>query len=667
MSVPTEKFTDSYSSSDLDLDSGSRRRRGRKNTTTSGGGYSSDEGSAAHQSWGDTGSRFGVGRGRARKRPRTQKKVEVTGKVANSNIPGAWERHTRGIASKILAKHGFTGRLGKNADGIVAPIVRPSRPRQLGVGADQLEKRSRAHFRNRALSSSEEEINEESDAEGDGTNSDDEDVNVSVSTRENEAENAKRLEALERERKREEDLETAKEDAMFSAPQLVENIHMLYSNAEAELRASRRHREAEETILRNAKAELIRVQEDLHNTQRIAKALSDARSVVKSIVKASNDFPDDTKTFHAVVEDAATLNSRFSVSAARHIVTKAIIVAATAHIQRQLAVALSDAKSRGKGNRLSATALAELLKTIRKSIPHEDYVKVCSMAVLSPLITTISDQGWDAVRGVGIADIVSCLCCVLPPAVLNVFSEDSLAPRLSLAARKARNDALNNASSKPVPMRVWIHPWLPICGRTALVDTLHQVRLHLMTSVTRWKATDDLELTSGLVAELSAWNGVLSRRKVQIALASNVVPKICEAVENLSSAELASWATVGAVVKLWSSVVAQRVFCDPLGDALLKGPGNVLRDVAFGPEGWTKGRDVYNTVVQWLPIRLKNGLSRQLAVLLFVIHAGRVTNLNPNLRSCLRQAPLAPLLVNPYVAPAELRKPKHRKASLGKT
>lgn len=656
MSKAFGKSTESYSSSDVEVDTGSRKRKKGERvaeTTTFGGDSSSEENITADKGGSITGPRFETGYKRGIKRPRTKRTSEVAQKASSSDIPGAWERHTRGIASKILAKQGFTGRLGKNADGIAAPIVRTSRPRQLGIGADQFEKRSRSNYKDLAPSSSGEEINEESDGEDNDTQSDDEENNIARTSRESKAEEESFLAELEREQKREEDLESAKEDAMFSAPQLVENIQMLCSNAEAQLESSSRKRETEEMILRNTQAEHSRVQCDLREAQRISEALSNARSALNSIATLAKSPNDDAKSFRAIIENAASITNKSSVSVARQVVAKAILAVATSHVLKQFTIALSDAMRRGKGNRSSATVLASTLKTVQKSVSHDDYVKVCAAAVLSPLVATVSAPNWDAVRGVGIADIINCLYSVLPPAILNVFSEDTLAPRLSVAARRSHNYTPGSAPDKTVPMRVWIHPWLPICGRAALVDALHQVRLHLMAALTRWKVTDGPEPTLRLVAEVDAWNGIVSRRKMQIALASHVVPKICEAVGNLSSSELAEWSTIGVIVNAWGTVIARRVLCDPLGDALLNGPGIVLRNVSLGHEGWTKGRDVYKTIVQWFPTRLKHGLQRQLAALLFVVHAARVSKHDPVLLSRLLQAPLTPLLVNPYIPATE--------------
>ncbi|OWZ23453.1 STIP-like protein [Phytophthora megakarya] len=62
-----------------------------------------------------------------------EKKDTAAPRAAKSKTYG-WEKHTTGFGTKMLAKMGFKGRLGKKEDGVSATIEVKMRPAQMGMG-----------------------------------------------------------------------------------------------------------------------------------------------------------------------------------------------------------------------------------------------------------------------------------------------------------------------------------------------------------------------------------------------------------------------------------------------------------------------------------------------------------------------------------------------------
>ncbi|KAG7402297.1 Tuftelin-interacting protein 11 [Phytophthora boehmeriae] len=74
------------------------------------------------------GARSGLGLGKDTSRTKSGDKMKAKSKTFG------WEKHTTGFGTKMLAKMGFKGRLGKKEDGVSATIEVKQRPAQMGIG-----------------------------------------------------------------------------------------------------------------------------------------------------------------------------------------------------------------------------------------------------------------------------------------------------------------------------------------------------------------------------------------------------------------------------------------------------------------------------------------------------------------------------------------------------
>jgi len=98
-------------------------------------GPPSSGGAAAAAGGGGLGLGAAVPSGFGQQHQRWQQQRQQKQQQQKSNI-GTWEKHTKGIGMKLLAKMGYTGSggLGKDKDGIAKPVPVKVRPQQLGLG-----------------------------------------------------------------------------------------------------------------------------------------------------------------------------------------------------------------------------------------------------------------------------------------------------------------------------------------------------------------------------------------------------------------------------------------------------------------------------------------------------------------------------------------------------
>lgn len=613
---------------------------------------------------------FGGAKARVRKRRRTSSRhVSSTLEGAeNEGRSGEWERHTRGIGSKILAKHGFTGRLGKREDGISAPIEALVRPGKLGLGAGAFAEkgedqviRETAHRHDRETATSMTHRKGMSEAlleESRFGNIAEKGKTVLDMRGSAPVEVESVAEALTRAEGSQAPTTEERDQDLFAAPEVLYSLRMLTDNAHLKIADSKRRRDTEKLILNTTDHETRKAKEETEGAQRGLKFVVRMESSLKGLVEALDK--DDGRVFEdALTTLVASLPRRSEeVFIPTPILTSAFIHVVTKRVNSAMKTCLLATTLNSKAEQKLARHLHVVLSLAREVLSADDYVRVCARTVLTPVRTHMSHPDWDVVKGACVADALSIIRPVLPDTMVHILAEDVLVSKL-VAQLKAQNqlqketrvekDAGTGGLNGKVPSHVWIHPWLPITGRRPLVEVFHYVRMGLTEALRQWEVSDSLSKRDSLIAEVKIWSSVLSRKRMQLALARYVTPKLIYGLA-VFDADLAFENETPAIfdaIRAWAEVCSARLLSSELSVPFVDGPGSRLREEAFRDGGWDKARGMYVSWSKLFPDRLRDYMKPAFAVLLFVLHAGQVVT-DVATRKKLLKANMAPLLKNRF-------------------
>ncbi|CDF36842.1 Tuftelin interacting protein 11, predicted [Chondrus crispus] len=546
--------------------------------------------------------------------------------------PGEWERHTRGIGSKILAKQGFSGRLGVHADGIHAPLQSVSRPTRLGLGAGNFDEWKPEEEETKRRDEETEKPRKKKwkkSAEG-----------VTVRVRK------PRLAVGEEKGGKEghSELPEASKQPLFAVPEIAYNLRLLTDNARSSLDAAHRRRETEKLIRATTSAEREKLSAESLAAGEAVAYLNELRSRLTTLQRAY-DTPNDE--FEAALDEAARWVGK---GAARYIaqqcLTEAIVEVVYSRAEGKVAECLSAGAQSRKGRIREMKHVGRVLALARGVVMQEMYIALCARLILPRMRRVVMRADWDAVEGAWVADVLRELRDMMPDAVMDAFAEESLVPRLVRSVEQWKDD--------DVPLHVWIHPWLPVVGRRGLGEVLGRVRVQVTKRLEKWSSRDGIERTRELVELVQRWTGVLSRRKLQMALARHVTVKLirdvewfCDDVNRLAEVEAgAAKPECFERMGVWSAVVSARMMGGRL-EGMFVGMCRAMRRIVFESGGWREGAEYYRMWKGWLPRGVVGHVRGGLGAILFVIHAGRVEG-REEVRRKLRGADVRGLLKNRF-------------------
>lgn len=585
-----------------------------------------------------------------------------------------------------MAKYGFKGRLGARETGIVAPVEQVPRPAKLGLGAGSFSEKTAvkevvANIRENDIATQLRAGGDEETVEKRGRKK-----NATSKKRPRNSHEILVFDTPSGQPRRVDNIAEAVasfsvgsdakkgeklSERTFVTPDIVYNLRVLRDQARVQLDDTKRRIATEELILNSTNNEARKLQAKLDEMKGSLTEITDFETELRQLQQclmedAEGDVTEDdhftqvVKRFVTVLQRAKNIESLPTST-----FSAALSEVVCGAVQRRFKVCMSPSAQKGRSRRKIAKCICNILNFARGALTEEDYIGLCTRAVLVQLRRQISGAAWDAVSGAWIADVISELTDALPDIVIGVFAEEVLVPRLVARLGNVRSLQREDQS---VEVHLWVHPWLPVVGRRRLSEVLGRVRVILTKRLEAWEITDCPSQTAALAGLVGTWEGVLSRRKVQMALIRHIFPKLARAVGvfcrgaevgRYSSADCLEKPSCFVAVYTWAAVCSSRLIGRELVHPAFEGLALWMRDFLFDDyeeeesDGlWECATQYYKKWQSWIPSKMLPHVREGLAAVLFVLHAGRVVKSTAD-RCVLSRAEVRGLLRNRFSAVEE--------------
>lgn len=519
-------------------------------------------------------STFGGSRARKRRRTNENGSEEQILSVEQEET-GEWEKHTRGIGSRILKSQGFRGRLGKRESGIRAPVepVRLQAGRGLGAG-----KKGKGEGK-KIMGRRETERTE----------------HVVKSSKSSEIIEQRRNAKRERDMKEEEEWKEQRERMMrqgeaweWSGGGIYGEIEGLRRSAWGRVTTAKQRVEAEKLISEVGRRNESGIQRELHE-------LRERMDTVGGLEEGLHLLTDGKHTIRGLqlIGRGLSCTRGLNLGLVRRGVTEVICELVSLEMRAILA----------SGGRRRGRELGRLLLEVRGSLGEESWQKVVGGGVVGAVRGRM--RGWDAVREAWVGDVVAEVCKGIGEAGRRVLADDVvcavLGRRVDREIREGRGAQIDR----------WVFAWGPVIGKHGMKELAERVRKWSRPLLAKGHGRDVVRKWAAV------WGAHRVRRMVERDVGMWVDRELRKAGTNAQQVE-----KVLCEISAWGELVQMEWWIRRVSEGVEQACRAAMLHTVT-EQGWEQGRDVYKKWRSGLG-EMASRFRPELAVCLWVLHVGRL-------------------------------------------
>ncbi|CAI9301557.1 unnamed protein product [Lactuca saligna] len=425
---------------------------------------------------------------------------------------GAFEKHTKGIGTKLLEKMGYKGGgLGKNAQGIVAPIQAKLRPKNMGMGFNHYKESANVPTLQESVDeikvsgiqqkekpllkqgSSKKKEKEYVTADEFFVKKQEQGLDVVQNMRGPQVRLLTNLENLNSEEK-------LRENDNKPMPELQHNINLIFDMAKLDkkkiLQDLRNERETF-VILHNEK-------EKLKDNAALEKKQLDTIEEMVSVMERLRLL--GTSTLESLATSFVDLHTRFP---------NEYKIFSLATIASSFALPLFIREFQGWDPLQNPTHGLNVMSLWKDLLEEDEIFDSLFMEVVFPAVVRLSGTDtWQARDPEPLLRFLDSWEQLLPHSVLQTILDNIVMPKLTSAVDSW------DPRRETIPIHLWVHPWLPLLG-SKLETLYHTIQNRLESVLHAWHPSD---MSAYYI--LSPWKMVFDPIRWEQIMVRYIIPKL---------------------------------------------------------------------------------------------------------------------------------------------